>query len=63
MRRYGIDKPYEKLKDLTRDREVNQQTLQEFIQTLDLPASVIQELSGLTPSGYTGNASEQARSI
>ena len=63
MRRYGIEKPYEKLKDLTRDKEVNQQTLQEFIQTLDLPESVRQELAGLTPSTYTGNASEQARSI
>ena len=63
MRRYGIEKPYEKLKDLTRDKEVNQQTLQEFIQTLDLPEAVRQELAGLTPSTYTGNASEQARSI
>jgi len=63
MRRYGIEKPYEKLKDLTRDKEVNQQTLQEFIQMLDLPASVIDELARLTPSSYTGNASEQARSI
>jgi len=63
MRRYGIEKPYEKLKDLTRDKEVNQQTLQEFIQTLDLPESVIEELARLTPSTYTGNAGEQARSI
>lgn len=63
MRRYGIEKPYEKLKDLTRDKEVNQQTLQEFIQTLDLPEAVIEELARLTPSSYTGNASEQARSI
>jgi len=63
MRRYGIEKPYEKLKDLTRDKEVNQQTLQEFIQTLDLPEAVRQELAVLTPSTYTGNASEQARSI
>jgi adenylosuccinate lyase len=63
MRRYGIEKPYEKLKDLTRDKEVNQQTLREFIQTLDLPETVRQELARLTPSTYTGNASEQARSI
>ena len=63
MRRYGIEKPYEKLKDLTRDKEVNQQTLQEFIRTLDLPEAVREELAGLTPSTYTGNAGEQARSI
>ena len=63
MRRYGIEKPYEKLKDLTRDKEVNQQTLREFIRTLDLPETVRQELAGLTPSTYTGNAAEQARSL
>ena len=63
MRRYGIEKPYERLKDLTRDKEVNQQTLQEFIRTLDLPETVREELAGLTPSTYTGNAGEQARSL
>ena len=63
MRRHGIEKPYEKLKDLTRDQAVNQSTLQAFIRTLDLPDSVKDELAGLTPSTYTGNASEQARSI
>ena len=63
MRRYGIEKPYEKLKELTRDKEVNQQTLQEFIRTLDLPETVRQELVRLTPSTYTGNATEQARSL
>ncbi|MGB5180174.1 MAG: adenylosuccinate lyase [Gammaproteobacteria bacterium] len=63
MRRYGIEKPYEKLKDLTRDQAVNQQTLQEFIRTLDLPETVRQELARLTPSTYTGNAGQQARSL
>jgi adenylosuccinate lyase len=63
MRRHGIDKPYEKLKDLTRDQDVNQSTLQAFIGTLDLPDSVKDELSSLTPSTYTGNAAQQARSI
>ena len=63
MRRHGIEKPYEKLKDLTRDQAVNQTTLQAFIRTLDLPESVKDELARLTPSTYTGNASEQARSI
>ena len=63
MRRYGIEKPYEKLKDLTRNQAVNQATLQAFINTLDLPDSVKNELAGLTPSTYTGNAAQQARSI
>jgi adenylosuccinate lyase len=61
MRRYGIEKPYEKLKDLTRDQAVNRETLQVFIQTLDLPENVKQELERLTPATYTGNAGEQAR--
>ena len=63
MRRHGIEKPYEKLKDLTRDQAVNQATLQAFISTLDLPDPVKEELANLTPSNYTGNAAQQARSI
>jgi adenylosuccinate lyase len=63
MRRYGIEKPYEKLKDLTRDQDVNRETLQAFIHSLDLPDSVKQALADLTPARYTGNAEEQARSL
>jgi adenylosuccinate lyase len=63
MRRYGIEKPYEKLKDLTRDQAVTRETLVDFIQTLELPDAVKAELSSLTPAGYTGNAADQARSI
>jgi adenylosuccinate lyase len=63
MRRHGIEKPYEKLKDLTRDQDVNRETLQAFIQSLDLPESAKQALEDLTPASYTGNAGEQARSL
>ena len=63
MRRYGIEKPYEKLKDLTRGQAVCQATLQAFINDLDLPDDVKAGLSRLTPAGYTGNASQQARNI
>ena len=63
MRRYGIEKPYEKLKALTRDQQVNQATLEVFLQSLDLPDEARNELSRLTPASYTGNASEQARNI
>ena len=63
MRRYGIEKPYEKLKDLTRDQAVTRSTLEEFIQTLDLPDEAKAELSSLTPASYTGNAAEQARAV
>jgi adenylosuccinate lyase len=63
MRRHGIEKPYEKLKDLTRDHAVNRETLQVFIQALDLPPAVKQELESLTPASYIGNAREQAQSL
>jgi len=63
MRRHGIEKPYEKLKELTRDHAVNRDTLQVFIQELDLPATIKQELESLTPASYIGNAREQALSL
>jgi len=63
MRRYGIEKPYEKLKDLTRDKAVNHETLKAFIDELELPAGVKKDLAALTPAQYLGNAIEQARSV
>jgi adenylosuccinate lyase len=63
MRRYGIEKPYEKLKDLTRGKTMNQATIQDFIDTLDMPQSAKDELKALTPSLYTGNAAAQAKRI
>jgi len=63
MRRYGIEKPYEKLKELTRGKTINQQSIHVFIDTLTLPASVKQELKTLSPARYTGNASQQAKKI
>lgn len=63
MRRYGIEKPYEKLKALTRDRDVDSETLRVFLQTLELPDTVRDELAALSPRGYTGNAADQARKI
>ncbi|MBP0049154.1 adenylosuccinate lyase [Marinobacterium sp. AK62] len=63
MRRYGIEKPYEKLKDLTRGKEMNQETIQNFIDTLDMPDAAKAELKALTPSLYIGNAADQAKRI
>jgi adenylosuccinate lyase len=56
MRRYGIEKPYEKLKELTRGKRVNGDSMREFIMTLELPESVKAELCKLTPAGYIGRA-------
>jgi adenylosuccinate lyase len=63
MRRYGIEKPYEKLKELTRGREVTQESLRQFIESLEIPAEARRYLLNLRPDSYTGNAAEQARSV
>ncbi len=63
MRRYGIEKPYEKLKDLTRGQRVDAAALQAFIDTLDIPAAEKDRLKQMTPASYIGNAAEQARKI
>jgi len=63
MRRHGIEKPYEKLKALTRDRAVDRTSLHAFIDGLDLPEATRRELKALTPADYTGNAAEQAGGI
>ncbi len=63
MRRYGIDKPYEKLKELTRGQAIDAQTLKAFVDGLDLPGEAKATLRELTPESYTGNAAEQAKSI
>lgn len=63
MRRYGIEQPYEQLKALTRGKEVNQATIQEFVQTLALPAEVKKQLLKLTPANYIGNAVEMAKKV
>ena len=56
MRRYGIEKPYEKLKELTRGKRVNGESMRDFIMTLELPDSVKAELCLLTPASYIGRA-------
>ena len=56
MRRYGIEKPYEKLKELTRGKKVNADIMADFIDGLELPDSVKAELKTLTPANYIGDA-------
>lgn len=63
MRRYGVANPYEKLKELTRGKGISPEALKTFIDTLDIPAAAKAELHKLTPAGYTGNATAQARRI
>ena len=63
MRRYGIEKPYEKLKELTRGHRVDQTGMQTFVDGLDLPEEAKASLRALTPLTYIGNAVEQANKI
>jgi adenylosuccinate lyase len=63
MRRYAIEEPYEKLKALTRGKTIDAGIMAEFIDSLDLPQSVKDELKTLTPANYIGNAVAQAAAI
>lgn len=56
MRRYGIEKPYEKLKELTRGKRVNQDDIQRFIDNLELPENEKTRLKEMTPANYIGEA-------
>ena len=58
MRRYGIEKPYEKLKELTRGKRVTEQAMREFIDKLDIPQEKKLRLQKLTPATYIGAAVE-----
>jgi adenylosuccinate lyase len=63
MRRYGIDKPYEKLKELTRGQDMSREVIHAFVADLALPQEAKDILLTLTPASYVGNAEAQARAI
>ncbi len=56
MRRYGIEKPYEKLKELTRGKRVDGEGMRTFIDGLELPEHEKTRLKTLTPANYIGDA-------
>ncbi|MCD9506103.1 adenylosuccinate lyase [Photobacterium phosphoreum] len=56
MRRYGIEKPYEKLKELTRGKRVDGEGMRTFIDGLELPEHEKARLKTLTPANYIGDA-------
>ncbi|HAS7988683.1 TPA: adenylosuccinate lyase, partial [Vibrio cholerae] len=58
MRRYGIEKPYEKLKELTRGKRVDGEAMRQFIDGLALPAEEKTRLKAMTPASYIGYAIE-----
>ena len=66
MRRYRVENPYEKLKALTRGNAMTREAMLTFVESDELSAvsdSDKARLRELTPATYTGNATEQARTI
>ena len=63
MRRYNIEKPYEKLKALTRGKAMTPDVIKAFVESLEIPDAAKAELMELTPGSYIGNATQQARDI
>ncbi|MEW6354508.1 MAG: adenylosuccinate lyase [Pseudomonadota bacterium] len=63
MRRYGVEQPYEKLKELTRGQGITRASLYAFIETLNIPTSAKAALLKLTPRSYIGLARELAEKV
>jgi len=63
MRRYGVENPYEQLKELTRGKGITREGLHAFIQGLKIPAPEKQRLLTMTPWSYVGKAAELAKRI
>jgi adenylosuccinate lyase len=63
MRRYGVEKPYEKLKELTRGKKVDGPAMREFVDKLDIPEDAKKRLMEMTPATYVGIAAKLAREI
>lgn len=66
MRRYNVEKPYEKLKALTRGQAMTREMMVNFVNGHELtavPEAERQRLADLTPATYTGNAAQQAKNL
>ncbi len=64
MRRYGIENPYEQLKELTRGKGgISKDSLHSFISGLKIPEPAKQLLLEMTPASYIGKAAELAKRI
>ena len=64
MRRYGIENPYEQLKELTRGKGgINKASLHTFIGGLAIPAEAKQALLEMTPANYIGKAVQLTKHI
>jgi adenylosuccinate lyase len=63
MRRYGIENPYEQLKELTRGKGISRDALRDFINGLAIPQTAKDQLLAMTPANYIGIAAQLARKI
>ena len=63
MRRYALPNPYERLKELTRGKAITKESIQAFIETLELPEAEKARLRTMTPGNYIGKAVELAQRI
>ena len=63
MRRYGIENPYEQLKELTRGKGISKEALRDFVNGLAIPQQAKDQLLAMTPASYTGRAEQLARKI
>jgi adenylosuccinate lyase len=63
MRRYGIENPYEQLKELTRGKGISKEALREFVNGLAIPQQAKDQLLAMTPATYIGRAEQLARKI
>ncbi len=61
MRKVGMDRPYERLKELTRGRRVTAEIMKEFIENLPLPKDDKARLLKMTPATYVGLAAKLAK--
>ncbi|KQQ33127.1 adenylosuccinate lyase [Duganella sp. Leaf126] len=63
MRRYGIENPYEQLKELTRGKGISKDALRDFITGLAIPQEAKDGLLAMTPANYIGIAATLAKAI
>ncbi len=63
MRRFGIENPYEQLKELTRGKGISKEALRDFINGLPIPQDAKDRLLAMTPASYVGLAEQLANNI
>lgn len=54
LRKNGVTNAYEKLKELTRGKDITKESMKEFIDSLDIPNDEKEKLSKLSPTNYLG---------